>query len=80
VNTCVVERIKENQSKMQLILNYLLMKFQNLVKDEYIIHKRTLKIEKKKRYKDHKGTGSETVPEFILPKELDIDVFKNVKK
>jgi hypothetical protein len=55
------------------------MKFQALIKDEYIIHKKTIKIDKKKKYKNFKGTGSENVPDFILPKEFDINVFKKVK-
>lgn len=50
--------MKEGDRSFKAIMNYLFIKFQDLIKDEFLLHKKTIKFLKKKKYKDHKGSNS----------------------
>ena len=56
------------------------MKFQDLLKDQYILHKKSIVFLQKKAYKDPTGGNSSIVKEFILPKEHNIESFKKAKE
>ena len=71
INTCVVDKMKEGDKTFKAIMNYVILKFQSQIKDSYVLHKKSVKFIKKRKYKDAKGSGSQTVPPFILPKEHD---------
>ena len=65
---------------MRSISNYLVTKFQDLVEDEYILHLKSIKFLKARRYKCAKGSESQRVVPFVLPKEHDVRSFKKVKE
>ena len=44
------------------------------------MHKRTTKILSKKKYKCGKGSNSQSVPAFVLPKEHDVRSFKQLRE
>lgn len=72
--------MKEGDRTFKAIMNYVVLRLQEFLKDEYVLHKKSIKFLKNKKYKDAKGTGSQKVQEFVLPKEFNIDEFKRVKK
>jgi|LauGreDrversion4_2_1035121.scaffolds.fasta_scaffold34011_4 hypothetical protein len=80
LNTAVVVRMKEEARAMRSITNYLILKFQEYIDDSFVIHKKTVKHLKKRRYKCPKGTESQRVLPFVLPKEHDLRHFKAVKE
>ena len=60
---------------MRSISNYVIVKFQEHVEHEYVIHKKSIKFLNKNKYKCGKGTNQQTVPSFVLPKEHDVRSF-----
>eukprot|EP00347_Sterkiella_histriomuscorum_P009421 403341278 len=80
MNTCVVGKMKQGDRPFRALMNYVIAKFQQLLKDQFIIHKKSVKFLKKKKYKDYKGTESQKVYPFLLPKEADLKQFQDVKK
>ena len=50
------------------------MRFQNHVKNQFLFHKQTIKLCKKKKYKNPIG-GGQTVRKFIIAKEYEKDFF-----
>ena len=72
INTVVLLRMKEEARAMRSITNYMILKFQEHVEDEFVIHKKSIKYIKKRRYKCPKGTEAQTVAPFVLPKEHDV--------
>lgn len=48
VNTCVYEKMKEGDSQFRSVMSFLIMKFQQLLENEYILHKKSIKFMKKK--------------------------------
>ncbi len=80
VHSAVVNKMKESAANFQTILHYLVQKFQAHVKDKfYPLHKRSLKLIKRK-YKHGKGGTSNIVPPYVLPPQHDIQKFKEVKE
>jgi hypothetical protein len=79
VNTAVIQRMREEPRATRSITNYIILKFQEHVEDYFVIHKKSVQVKKKRRYKCGKGSASQTVPPFILPKEHDLKHFKMVK-
>lgn len=57
VNTCVIEMMKKNNQRFRAIWNYLILRFQHHVKQEFVLHKRSIKLCKKKKYKNPLGNG-----------------------
>ena len=80
VNPAVVVRMKEEARAMRSITNYMVLKFQEHLEGQYVLHKRTIKHLKQKRYKCPKGTESQRVTPFVLPKEHDVRNFKAAKE
>lgn len=58
VNTCVVDKCKESQDRLRAIFNNIVQKFQHHVRFDYVLHKKSLKICKSKKYKHCLGNGS----------------------
>jgi len=79
VNPAVVVKMKEDTRAMRSITNYLVLKFQEHLEGQYVLHKRTIKHLKQKRYKCPKGSESQRVTPFLLPKEHDVRNFKAAK-
>lgn len=71
VHTNVIDKMKEGDRTFKAIMNYVVRKFQELLKDQFILHKRTIKFLKKKKYKDWKGSEAQRVYPYILPKDYD---------
>jgi len=63
--------MKEGDRPFRAIMNYIVLKFQELLKDQFLIHKKSIKFLKKKKYKDYKGTDSQKVYPYILPRDYD---------
>jgi hypothetical protein len=59
INTCVVTLMQKENTRFSAILNYFVEKFMQHLKvtEGYIVHKKSIKLCKGKRYKDHK-TGA----------------------
>ena len=55
------------------------MRFQNHIKHQFVIHKRSIKLAKLKKYKNALGTG-QTVRKFTLPKEMEKNFFVKQKE
>lgn len=72
--------MRESERTVKSITNYIISKFQEFVKNDYIIHKKSVKVLKTKKYKDIKGTNNQKVPPYILPKEDDVRNFKIAKE
>ena len=45
-----------------------------------MIHKNSMKITKGKKYKCGRGTGAQTVPKFLLPKEYDKEKYLEIRQ
>jgi len=52
INTCVMEKMRSNQSRFRAIWNYIIMRFQHHVKNQFLFHKQSIKLAKKKKYKN----------------------------
>lgn len=76
VNPCIIAKMKGDQRAMRSISNYIVLKFQELLEDSYILHKRTIKFLNKKKYKCPIGSKAQRVLPFALPKEHDARSFK----
>jgi hypothetical protein len=72
--------MREDKRAMRSISNYIIVKFQEHVEHEYVIHKKSIKFLNKKKYKCGKGTNQQTVASFVLPKEHDVRSFKQVRE
>jgi hypothetical protein len=77
VNTCVMEMFKQGPKKIGALTNYIIERFQNLLKDHYIFNKKSIKILKTKKYKAWRGKNDE-VPEYVLPEAYHVDYFAKV--
>ena len=78
VNTCIVTKMKSSQDRFRAIWNYVIMRFQNHVKNQFLFHKRSIKLSKKKKYKNPLS-NSQTVNKFIIPKESEKEYFRTQK-
>mmetsp|Transcript_14053 Transcript_14053/g.10124 ORF Transcript_14053/g.10124 Transcript_14053/m.10124 type:complete len:191 (+) Transcript_14053:85-657(+) len=58
VNSCVVEKLKEGERQLKAIFNYFLIRFQHHLRDQFVLHKKSIKLLKKTRYKDFKGSNN----------------------
>lgn len=56
VNKAVIERMREEPRATRSITNYIILKFQEHVEDYYLIHKKSVQVKKKRRYKCGKGS------------------------
>ena len=72
--------MKENTKNFQNILHYLIQKFQNHVKDKYTLHKGSLKLTKKRKYKHPTGSKSEIVKPFIVPLQFCRVYYKEMQQ
>jgi hypothetical protein len=72
-------KMKEETRAMRSISNYIILKFQEYVEDHFLIHKKSIKILKKRRYKHSNGSQAQMVEPFVLPKEHDLKSFQSVK-
>ena len=52
VNTCVTEKMRQSQDRFRAIWNYIIMRFQHHVQNQFLFHKRSIKLAKKKKYKN----------------------------
>jgi len=50
------------------------------VKDEFLLHKKSLKLGKQKKYKNGKGNDSQTVSPLVLPRHWDKRRYSEIKK
>lgn len=51
------------------------MRFQHHVKNQFVFHKRSIKLAKKKKYKNPIG-NSQTVRKFVIPKEFEKEYYR----
>lgn len=79
VNTCVANMFKTSVTKIGAITNYILQKFQSMLKDHYIFHKKSMKALKTKKYKAYRGSNTE-IPEIVLPEAYHADHFEKAMK
>ena len=79
VNSCVFEKMKHDPTNFKNILHHLVQKFQNLVKDRFLLHKGSLKLIKKTRYKSGKGGNATNPAPYVLPSQHNIDTFREIK-
>lgn len=79
VSTCVFETFKKGATKIGALTNYIIQKFQNLLKDHFLFHKKSIKILKTKKYKAWRGPN-DTVGEYILPEAFHIDHYDKILK
>ena len=59
--------------------NYVVAKFQESIKDKYILHSSSTKMMTSRQYKDAKS-GIQTPKPYVLPKEFDMNNFKSAMK
>ena len=52
VNSCVVEMMRSHQEKFKAIWNYIILRFQHQYRSKFVFHKKSIKISKKKKYKN----------------------------
>jgi hypothetical protein len=80
INAAVIAKMREDKRAMHSISNFIILKFQEHIEHEWLIHKKTIKILSKKKYKCGKGSNSTLVPQFVLPKEHDVRSFKQLRE
>ena len=80
VHTCVIERMRAEGRTIRAITNYIITRFQEVIADQYVIHKKSVKFLKKRKYKCSKGTNNQKVLPYLLPKEHDVKHFKAMKE
>ena len=79
VNTCVANVFKQSVKKIGAITNYILQKFQVVVKDHYILHTKSVKALKNKKYKAWRGANTE-IADYVLPEGFHVDHYEKVLK
>lgn len=79
VNTCIYDQFKKGAQKIGALTNYIIERFQNVLKDHYIFHKKAIKIIKGKKYRAYRGPN-DVVPEYILPEAFHVDHYDKVLK
>lgn len=79
LNTCVMEKMRESSERFKAIWNYIIMKFQNHLKNQFLFHKRSIKLVKKRKYKSAMG-NTQNVMKFTLPKEFEKDFYLKSKQ
>ena len=79
VNTCVKQIMSTGPAKIGALTNYFIQKFQHLLKDHYVLHKKSVKILKNRKYKAYRGKHDE-VPEYVLPEAYHVDHWEKVLK
>ena len=77
VNTAVFNMFKQGPTKIGALTNYILERFQHLLRDHYVFHKKSIKIIKGKKYKAWRG-ANDIVPDYVLPEAYHIDHYKKV--
>jgi len=83
INTCVVEMMKKDTKRFEAILNYFVQKFIVYLKTTYgyVVHKKSLKLSKGKRYKDgKKGNYKAKLGYFFLPVHYRKETFIETRK
>jgi hypothetical protein len=80
VNSCVFELFKTSTKKIESITSYILLKFQHMLKDHYIFHKKSIKILTKKRYKAWRPSKENKPEDFPLPATYHIDHYEKAQK
>lgn len=68
-----------NQTKFKNLLHHIIQRFQQHLKSQFVIHKRSFKLCKGRTYKNGKGTKSQEVPKFKLPEQFNKQRFLEVK-
>ena len=79
VSTCVADMFKTSVQKIGAITNYVLQKFQMMLKDHYVFHKKSIKALKTKKYKAWRGSNDQ-LPEIVLPEAYHVDHFEKAMK
>lgn len=77
VNTCIFNMFKVSAKKIGALTNYIIERFQQLLKEHYVFHKKSIKLLKAKKYKAWRG-ANDVVPDYVLPEAYHIDHFKKV--
>lgn len=75
LSSVVVTKMRENETKFRNIWNHLIQRFQHQVKDQFLLHKKSIKLCKTKKYKSGARGDAKKPPKFVLPKALDKDTF-----
>lgn len=79
VNTCVFHMFKRGAAKIGALTNYIIERFQHLLREHYVFHKKSIKIVKGKKYKAWRG-ANDIVPDYVLPEGYHIDHYEKVQK
>lgn len=66
---------KKGTKQIGALSNYFLERFQHLLKEHYVFHKKSIKIVKSCKYKAYRG-AHDTVPEFVIPEAFHVDHYK----
>ena len=72
VNTCVADVFKQNAAKIESLSNYIIKKFQHVLRDHYVFHLKSVKALRTKKYKAHRGPNDQ-VGDYVLPEPFHID-------
>ena len=78
VNTCVFKMFKKGPKKIGALTNYIIERFQHLLRDHYVFHKKSIKILKNHKYKAWRG-AHDIVPDYVLPEAYHIDHHKKAE-
>lgn len=79
VNTCVANIFRSSAAKIGSISNYIFQKFQQVLKEHYVLHKASVKALKSKRYKAWRG-ANDVVGDYVLPEGFHVDHYEKVLK
>ena len=71
--------MRSNQAKFKSIWNYIILRFQHQNRSKFVFHKKSIKLCKKKKYKNPFNDG-QSVQRFVLPKEMEVKYFKTAMK
>jgi hypothetical protein len=79
ISTAVFEKSKKGSKEFEHVMSYITAKFQEHIRDNFIIQKRSVKFYKKRTYKDA-NTNLRDPKKYSLAAEVDKEVFIRVKK
>lgn len=79
INTCVADMFRTGAKKIGAITNYILLKLQVILKDHYVLHKKSIKALKGKKYKAWRGPNDQAT-DYVLPESHHVDHHEKAMK
>jgi len=78
VSEVIYNKTMEGAKQFEHVMTYITQKFQDHVRDNFILQRKSVKFYKDRNYKDA-DTKLRNPKPFVLPAEYDLEVFKRVK-